>query len=426
MTVQIAKTRYGCNLQGALLTLANIENVVPIIHGIPGLGLQGFGATLPGNGLSGELSGYAVPSTNMSEKHIIFGGGSRLREQIKNTVKIIDGSFFIVLSGVESEIISDDVIGMTREISEQGYAAACYKAAGFHGNARTGYQDIVDVLLDFVIEKYPTGKQAEKTVNLLGIVPEQDLYWQGNLREAERVLHNLGIKANRLVGAGQSLTNWFEVPDAEVNIVLSKWGLAAAEKLLATYGTPYIDAQNLGLGPDIDAFITEIGKKLRVEQEVIKTLLTKEREYFNFAVRQFAEYYFYYDLRRKIAVIGEENKVIRYSNFLRKYLGMEITAAVITDFNSGTEENTGYRFCEAEIENLYYSNDTSAIAEILQTHSPKLILGAESEREIAAELGVPLLVIGNPQNSFLDVYDNDIGYTGAVTLLKRLSAIKWD
>ncbi len=423
MSAAIGKTRYGCNLQGALSTLAAVNGIVPIIHGTAGLGIQNFAANKNGNGTVGALNGYSVPSTNIYEKQIVFGGGSRLREQIKNTVKIIDGQLYIILSGVESEMVSDDVVTMTQEIIDQGYPAAYYKAPGFRGHARIGYEEVVNVLLDYVITNQHEDKKEPKAVNIFGIIPQQDLYWQGNIREIERLLTAVGIKVNRLFGDGQDLTSWMDIPKASLNIVLSKWGLKAADKLKNKYNTPYLFIENTGLGPDADEFIKSVGNYLYIDENEIINLLNKEKNRFNYILHQFAEYYFSYDLRKKIAIVGEESKVIRYGNFLNKYLGMQAETVIITDYHGEAEDQTLSDLIRGISPHAEYNNDTENIEDILTDGHSEIIFGSELEAAAAHKLNAKLFIIGTPQNRGLAVSSSDIGYDGAISLIEKLSRI---
>ncbi|MDQ0204488.1 nitrogenase component 1 [Pectinatus haikarae] len=422
MTAEIGKTRYGCNLQGALSTLEAVEAVVPIIHGTAGLGIQSFAANKSGNGIVGSINGYSVPSTNMYEKQIVFGGGSRLREQIKNTVRVIEGQLYVVLSGVESEMISDDVVAMTQEITDQGYAAAYYKAPGFRGHARTGYEEVVAVLLDQIAGKAPKQERETKSVNIFGIIPQQDLYWQGNLREIQRIMGSLGVKTNRLFGDGEDWQSWQSVPAAALNVVVSKWGVKAAENLRSTYGTPYVFIENPGLGPDTDNFVEIVGEQLGISKNVVDNFLYSEKKKFDYVIRQFAEYYYSYDFRRKISVIGEESKVIRYGEFLKKYLGMQIKTAVITDYEGDSQEQQPVKSLEKIISDIVYSDDTERIEEKLGPDN-EIIFGSELEAGAAARLNAELFVIGNPQNRELAVSGVDIGYAGAIALIEKISRI---
>ncbi len=77
-------------------------------------------------------------------------------------------------------------------------------------------------------------------VNVLGIIPNQDVFWRGNLREIQRVLERLGLKANVLFGHDEfGLDVWRRIPSAELTIVLSPWvGITPAEKIRGSLECP--------------------------------------------------------------------------------------------------------------------------------------------------------------------------------------------
>lgn len=419
----VRKSRMGSNLQGALSTLEAIDGIVPLLHGIAGDGIQNFIANRKGNGRIGEWSGYALPSSNLYEKQIIFGGGSRLREQFKNLVRIIDGDLYIVLSGSESEMISDDVLSMTREITDQGYAASCCKLPGFRGDARSGYEEIVHVLLKWIENKISESEKEKDFVNLLGILPQQDLFWQGNLAEIERLLSGIGIRSNRLFGVEQTLKNWEDIPKASYNLVFSKWGLLAAEELKNFYGTPYLFFENIGIGNSIENVLKQIGDRLQIPAVRIDSFLEKERAKFFYACRQFSEVFFAFDFRRNISLVGEESKVIRYGEFLKNSLGMMIDCIVITDYKGEAQDQQ----ISSELEKLSsvvtYSNDTEKIENILKEQGSDFVFGSSLEKKVVEAEKQIFYRIGTPQNEGLAIRDTDFGYEGAICIMEKLSRI---
>ena len=59
-----------------------------------------FQMVFQGAGYSG---GGAVPSSNVGENEIVFGGHKKLDELIKASLKIMDGDIFVVLTGCAVE-----------------------------------------------------------------------------------------------------------------------------------------------------------------------------------------------------------------------------------------------------------------------------------------------------------------------------------
>ena len=78
----IEQVRYACAL-GALASVIAIEGAIPITHCGPGCATKQFHAL---SGISGYQGGeFHVPSTNMGNKEVIFGGVVRLDELISST-----------------------------------------------------------------------------------------------------------------------------------------------------------------------------------------------------------------------------------------------------------------------------------------------------------------------------------------------------
>ncbi len=424
MQESIERSRYGCNLQGALQTLTEIKGVVPILHTTPGCGIQNYLAGKAGGGNSGYLKGYSVPDSNVYEKQVIFGGTSRLREQIKNTVKVMEGDLYVTISGCEAEMVGDDIIAMTQEIIDQGENAIYYKAAGFKGNQFNGYVGVIDAILT-QLSKTDAARGIEKgLVNIFGILPKQDIYWQGNLKEIKRILENIGVKANTLFGFGQEIGQWKEIPKAELNVAVSKWGLDAVKKAEEKFGTPYLYFPGLGLGEDaIGHFLLEIGDKLGIDSGKTKVYLEKEKEYFTHALEQITEYYYDYDFQKTAAVVGDESTLIRYGTFLTKYLGMEVEIAIITDpwDEEGTQEASSLvgKFANR----VYFCKDSSEIDEIIENGNVELIFGSGLENRIAKKLDIPNYIVSYPAYGKVILDRCDMGYTGAVSLLEELSSL---
>ncbi|MDR1766724.1 MAG: hypothetical protein LBR77_11800 [Lachnospiraceae bacterium] len=142
----VSLNRNGCKLQGALCVLNAVGGVAPILHSVPGCGVRVSHA----NGAFACQCGgsYGVSCTDILEKQVIFGGTSRLREQIKNTVKIQRADLYVVLSGCPAQIVGDDSEAMAKEAREQGYPVIHLGAPGFKGDSFGAYADVVTALLD--------------------------------------------------------------------------------------------------------------------------------------------------------------------------------------------------------------------------------------------------------------------------------------
>ena len=127
--------RQGCDLHGALQTLEALKGAAAIVHANAGCVYQHYLSDKAGCLAEGSVFGPAVPSTEVIEKQIVFGGASRLREEIKNAAKVIDASLYVVLGSCEAAMVGDDLASITREALDSGIPALCYFSAGFRGAA---------------------------------------------------------------------------------------------------------------------------------------------------------------------------------------------------------------------------------------------------------------------------------------------------
>lgn len=428
MSKSIERGRYGCNLHGAIQTITQIQGVVPILHSTSGCGLQHDIAKKVGSAYAAYVQGYEIPSSNVYEKQVIFGGTSRLREQIKNTVKVMKGDLYVTLSGCESEMVGDDSISMTQEIVDQGEKAINYKAPGFKGDQYIGYEGIVSTLIDKLPGVYENVTEEINDnriqINILGIIPVQDIYWQGNLDEIQRVLQSLGIEVNKLLGYRQSINNWRRMNTANLNIVVSKWGLEAAKKLKKLYHTPYIVVDNIGMGPDaMELLVDQIAKKIPIKVEIARDFFRAEKERFRYALKQIAEYYYDYDFQKSVVIVGDESTTIRYADFLTRYLGMEILAILITDFVGEETSQKPSEYLRSLAYGIYYKKDTREISQIIEETNPELVLGSSLEEGIARSLGAYHYTISYPAYNKVIISSCDVGYEGGIGLIENLSSV---
>ena len=83
--------RYVCAI-GAMQSAAAIPRVVPVTHCGPGCADKQYMNVAFYNGFqsSGYGGGPVAPSTNASQREVIFGGADRLRELIGASLKVLD------------------------------------------------------------------------------------------------------------------------------------------------------------------------------------------------------------------------------------------------------------------------------------------------------------------------------------------------
>ncbi|MDF9844565.1 MULTISPECIES: nitrogenase component 1 [unclassified Paenibacillus] len=428
MGAAIALGRNSCLLHGAVQTIKSIEGAVPIIHSTAGCGVQQYigVSSLSGNAGSGRTGGLGLPSTNVLERQVVFGGNSRLREQLKNTVKIKEGDFYVVLTGCTPELVGDDVPAMTKELQDQFYKAIHVSAPGFKGSVHSGYTAAVTGILrqlDKLAE--PEAGKRDRLVNLFGIIPEQDVFWQGNLQALQADLEGAGAEVNVLLGPGSGLGEWSAVCTAALNLSFSPHSLEICRLLEEQYGIPYVHTDGYPVGAEQTAgLLRTAAGSLNLDAERLESWIAlKEREERYYIVKSLDAYY-RYGFQRKTVLVGDSGFVLGAARFLDRPLGLPALTVVITDdLPAAAQSDIRRRWAEAgnsaETE-IVFAGDAAVIDNLLARSGAELVLGSSLEQAAARRLEIPFLPVSFPVADRLVLNKSYAGSCGGLALLQDL------
>jgi nitrogenase molybdenum-iron protein beta chain len=421
-----------CALGGALALMRAMHRTIPIVHAGAGCAYNYYiggnaGAGYLGGGYCGAVS---TPSTNVAEKEIIFGGEDRLEEQIRATAELIDGDLYVVISGCQVEMIGDDIRAVAGNI--EGLPLLAVQTPSFRGNSQQGY----DLLLEKIARKFipKAGAKREKAVNVFGVIPGNDPFYKGNLKEIKRVLALIGVDANTFIGEGENLDNFRSAGSAGLNIVLSDvYAPLSAEAFKEVHDIPYIREQfPIGFF-QTERFLRSVGKVLAIDEGIIdKAVKAEEEIYFDYFER-IADIYNDIELQRYGVVAADSNYAPAISNFLSDELGWVPHLTMVTD--PVTEENKTaldrrFKNYASGLEpKVYYDTNASALRHYLtgnwernrnhvyyEPFSPAVIFGSVYERDYAEELGIPLLSISFPVTNRVVFNKAYAGFNGGLAL----------
>lgn len=408
----IETPRFSCALGGALSTITAIDGIVPILHSGPGCGVQLFyGQSFTGGFRgSGRIGGVSVPSTNTYEREVVFGGEPRLKEQIENTIDLIDGDRYVVLTGCTSELIGDDVSGVLRDFKDKSIIYA--ETAGFRGSSYIGYEILLDAFIDQIVEEKPEEKGL---VNILGIVPSQDVFWEGNLAEIERILNGIGLDVNTLFN-GKKIE---DLSAASLNIVLSPWvGVKAAEKLKEKFGTPYI-VNPLPIGvTETNLFLEKVGNALGID---VSKFTAKEEEKTYKSIEKVADFVVDFDVQLRFATITDSNYAIAINKFLVNDFGWIPSLAVISDDVSDDYKDfikNELNFKNIISPDVVFESDSGKIWDAVEKEAPNFIFGSSLDKDLAAKLGATKLSVAFPFTDKIVIDRGYAGYKGAISLIE--------
>jgi nitrogenase molybdenum-iron protein beta chain len=437
----IDRPRYLCTMGGAVSTLKALPRAISIIHAAAGCG-GNFGNAL--NGAAGYLgSGYcagqALPSSNVFERDIVFGGEERLEEQIGSTLEIVDGDIYFVVTGCMVDIIGDDAVSVARKFNQQGKPVFAAETGGFKGNSYTGYDIVLSTLFRDFVEKNPI--KDKKTVNLFGLVPIQDVFWKGNLNVLKDLIHKLGYEVNTFFGEGETIENLKQAGAAHLNIVVSDvYGVAAAKVFEEVHDVPYIIA-NLPIGPaGTKEFLDTVGKALAIDEQLLAKIIAEEKARYYGYVERLADVYNDLDFQRYSVVVGDANYAPALTKFIADDLGWLPELVVITDLLSEEQEKVVAgkftSFSSGITPKVVFDTDTSNVSKhfnkawprnnndrYFNAFSPAFVFGSSLDREFADSLGAAHLSVSYPISNRVVLDRAYLGYSGSLRLIEDVISL---
>jgi nitrogenase molybdenum-iron protein beta chain len=374
-------------------------------------------------GLRGPAAAAAVsiPLSNMLEREVVFGGIDRLRGTVDGALEIYDADAFFILTGCTSGIIGDDVALLANEYRSQGSPVYALETPGFLGDNYRGYEIALDGLLEQVIEPAP---RQNNLVNLLGIVPYHDPFWEGTFEEYTRILEKLGLEVNTFFHREQDIDVLRTSSAAALNIVFSPWLLQPfSRRFEERFGTPTLRWWGVPIGAsDTSTFLRAVGEALSLDKDLVEKVIYEE------------EYYVYRYLEttigalswKRYAVIGNTQSVTAISRFLANDCSLTPVLVIITDPIFRDEDKEVIRAAVSDLDfaeppEIHYLSDLFEIESLLRAHPEiSLIVGSSAERSIANELGAQILPAVFPIQDRLVINRSYFGYRGSLTFIEDL------
>ncbi len=432
----IERAKFSCALGGALTTIAGIPKVVPIVHAPGGCAaaLSGTYNLAAGYRGTGYCGGAMIPTTNIAENNIVFGGEERLEEQIENSLEILDADLYVVVTGCQVEIIGDDAVSIAGRYRDKNVIGA--STPGFLGNTFKGYDAVLKTIISEVIEA--SCEKEENTVNILGVVPGHDVFYRGNLDEIKRLLELIGVRANTFFGTGESVASIRKYGKAALNIVLSgQAGLEPAKTFKQLHDIPYITA-DVPIGPTgTEEFLIKIGNELNISPFLIRKAIEEEKKVYYSYLERIVDIYSDIDFQRYALVVADSYYAYALTRFLADDLGWIPHLTSVNDI-SAEDEREAYlkKFksltSETKPKVIFKENAGAVIKETRNSWpynnnqkyydalGPVFVVGSGIERSLAEKIGAGFLAVAFPVSNRVVLNKGYAGFRGGLTLVEDL------
>ncbi|MDR1640574.1 MAG: hypothetical protein LBT59_12820 [Clostridiales bacterium] len=436
MSTFIERAKFSCALGGAISTVAGIHRAIPIVHAAGGCAgmLSGSYNLAAGYRGLGYCGGNMIPTSNIAENNIVFGGEDRLSEQIEHTLKALDGDLYVVLTGCQVEIIGDDAVAVAGKFKSQNVIGV--STPGFLGNALKGYDAVLSAVARGTVQEAPV--KDPLTVNILGVVPGHDVFYRGNLEEIKRLLGLIGVKSNVYFAAGETVEDIKKSGNAALNLVLSPVsGVLTAAAYKDVHGIPWLRSE-LPIGPTgTRAFLLQVGEALGISKALVEKVLRAEESYYYSYLERIVDIYSDLDFQRYAIVAADSYYAHALTRFLANDLGWiphltsindiegeferEEYRASFSDINSETKPIVVFEQNAGEILNrIRESWPLNRSQKYYDSLSPAYVVGSGIERDLADKLGAAFLAVAYPVSNRVVLNKGYAGYRGSLTFLEDL------
>ena len=415
----------GCVLAGINSVLGAIDRVCPIYHSGPGCCMQ---TTAADQGQSGHkssrfVSSVSLPSTNMLEKEVVFGGTEKLRTTVQGAIDIIDADAYFVLTGCTAGIIGDDIVSVTEEFQDKGYSVYPIETPGFVGDSDLGYETVWTTMINQVIEE--DVPKDDKLVNIFGIIPYHDPFWSGALEEIDRILSALGLKVNTFFTKHQGIETIRKCSGAALNIIINPWLFKGpAKKMEQKFGIPSIRVPGLFVGAtDTTKFVRQVAEAMHLDQEIVDKVIAAEEEYVYDYLAQSVGVVSW----KRFAVVADANNAVGITRYLANDFSFTPVLVIVSEPLFRQEDKDRI---VAQIEDLEYAkppkvifaSDQYEINQALREEEEEitLLIGSGNEREVALEKDIQFILAAFPMNERLVFNRTYAGYRGSLTFTEDL------
>jgi nitrogenase molybdenum-iron protein beta chain len=420
--------RFTCALGGAYGATLATFGAVPILHSGAGCGMANAHGMTYASGLNsgGSAGTTTTPCSGLIEEHVVFGGEDKLRRLIDTTIQLMNGELYVVISGCVPALIGDDVDSVVSEFKDRA-PVIHVKTSGFVGNGYLGYNLYLDAVIDGLLTEAPA--IDKKLVNILGIVPNQNPFWKGEIKTVKTLLESIGVRVNTIFSDFGSLGTIQKIPSAGLNLVLNPYcGVDAAKKLEERFGTPYLNLNYVPIGPkDTGDFLRAVGRKLKITSKKVESVISAEEKNVYRYMEYLAEFFMISMPHSNSAVVGDSRTVIAFTRFGANELGWNPQLAIVTDDPPEETREGITRLLTENLDGTYvpkviFDIDSHRIRQTLKEQQLQVILASSLEKYVASkENEAHHLSVAYPIYDRLIVDRSYAGFRGGLQLLEDMS-----
>ncbi|MDR2086750.1 MAG: nitrogenase iron-molybdenum cofactor biosynthesis protein NifE [Dysgonamonadaceae bacterium] len=367
----------ACVFCGSRVVLYPIADAVHLVHGP--IGCASYTWDIRGSLSSGPELHRSSFSTDLREKHVVFGGEKKLYQSLNELIDKYQPQAAFVYSTCIVGVIGDDVESVCRRMTkEKQIPVIPVMAEGFQGSKKDGYKIACDALFSLIGTDH-SKEISPYSINILG-----DFNLAGELWMLTGYYRKLGIQiVASLTGDGR-VKDIRNAHRAALNVVQCSGSMMhLAKRMKETYGIPFMKVSYFGIEDLSDALYEVAGffKDAHIMEQT-QTLVKEELQHLIPALEPYRK-----ALQGKKAAIyvGGAFKAISLVKALR-LIGVK---TVIAGTQTGNTED--YKLLKAICDDgciLVDDSNPVELSEFVKQTGADLFIGGVKERPIAYKLGI--------------------------------------
>lgn len=393
----------ACVFCGSRVVLYPITDALHIIHGP--IGCAAYTWDIRGALSSGREIYRNSYSTDLKEKHVIFGGEKQLYNALTELIDELNPKAAFVYSTCIVGLIGDDVNRIAKKVSqEKGIPVIPVESEGFQGSKKDGYKIACDAISKLV------GTKDDKDVSPISLNILGDFNLAGELWMLKDYYEKMGVQINATITGDGRVDDICNAHKASLNVVQCSGSMIhLAKTMKEKYGIPFMKVSYFGIEDMSDA-LYEVATFFRDDRlmEKARKLVSEELG------KLLPELAFYREkLQGKKAAIyvGGAFKAISLVKALR-LIGMT-TAVVGSQTGNKDDYELLTELCDEGTILVDDSNPNELSTFVKQTGAD-IFIGGVKERPIAHKMGLGFCDHNHERKEALAGYEGMLNFAKEV------------
>ncbi len=367
----------ACVFCGSRVVLYPIADALHLVHGP--IGCASYTWDIRGAMSSGPELHRSSFSTDLREKHVIFGGEKQLYQALHELIDKHHPKAAFVYSTCIVGVIGDDVQSVCKRVAkEKDIPVIAVMAEGFQGSKKDGYKIACDAMASLI------GTDNSKEISTMSINILGDFNLAGELWMLTEYYKRMGIQILASITGDGRVKDIQNAHRASLNVVQCSGSMMhLANTMKEEYGIPFMKVSYFGIEDMSDA-LYEVAKFFKSEETMDKARdLVKEE--LSKLLPALEPYRVALQGKKAAIYVGGAFKAISLVKALR-LIGVK---TVIAGTQTGNTED--YKLLEAICDDgciLVDDSNPVELSEFVKQTGADLFIGGVKERPIAYKLGI--------------------------------------